>query len=93
MADATSGTIQSGRIFADRRTTGLEPLGRDFFLGLLGVGGAVPGGMADSDLEAREQQIADYPFVLETIPYPLGAIFFWIVGRGLKLSLDLRKGG
>ena len=31
--------------------------------------------------------------ILETLPYPLGALFFWIVGRGLKLSLDLRQGG
>jgi hypothetical protein len=31
--------------------------------------------------------------ILETLPYPLGALFFWIVGRGLKLSLDLRPGG
>ena len=26
------------------------------------------------------------PAMLETLPYPLGAIFFWIVARGLKLS-------
>jgi hypothetical protein len=31
--------------------------------------------------------------ILETLPYPLGTLFFWIVGRGLKLSLDLRQGG
>ena len=52
------------------RTTGLEPLGRDFCLGLLGVGGAVPGGMADSDLEAREQRIADYRLCLGNAPLP-----------------------
>ena len=31
--------------------------------------------------------------ILDTLPYPLGTLFFWIVGRGLKLSLDLRQGG
>jgi len=49
--------------------------------------------MADSDLEAREQRMPIIASVLETLPYPLGALFFWIVGRGLKLSLDLRQGG
>jgi hypothetical protein len=49
--------------------------------------------MADSDLAAREQRIADRRLYLESLPYPLGALFFWIVGRGLKLSLDLRQGG
>jgi len=39
-------------------------------LGLLGVGGAVPGGMADSDLEAREQRIADYRLCLGNAPLP-----------------------
>jgi len=29
------------------------------------------------------------PAMLETLPYPLGAIFFWIVARGLKLSTSL----
>ena len=29
------------------------------------------------------------PAMLETLPYPLGAILFWIVARGLKLSTDL----
>ena len=31
--------------------------------------------------------------ILESLPYPLEALFFWIVGRGLKLSLDLRQEG
>ena len=52
----------------------------------------MPGGMADSDLAAREQ-LPIVASILETLPYPLGTLFFWIVGRGLKLSLDLRQGG
>ena len=52
------------------RTTGLEPRGRDFCLGLPGVGGAVPGGMADSDLAAREQRIADRRLYLGHAPVP-----------------------
>ena len=53
----------------------------------------MPGGMADSDLEARGNGLPIIASVLETLHYPLGALFFWIVGRGLKLSLDLRQGG
>ena len=26
---------------------------------------------------------------LETLPYPVGALVFWIIARGLKLSTDL----
>jgi hypothetical protein len=71
MADATSGPIQSGRIFLPtERTTGLEPRGRDSCLGLPGVGGAVPGGMADSDLEARDQRLADRRLYLGNAPVP-----------------------
>jgi hypothetical protein len=29
------------------------------------------------------------PATLETLPYPIGALVFWIVARGLKLSTDL----
>jgi hypothetical protein len=29
------------------------------------------------------------PATLETLPFPLGAIFFWIIARGLKLSTSL----
>src|SRR4051812_14779828 len=79
MADATSATIQSGRILPTERTTGLEPLGRDFCLGLPGVGGAVPGGMADSDLEAREQRIADHRLYLGNAPLPAWGPF--LLGR------------
>jgi hypothetical protein len=39
-------------------------------LGLLGVGGAVPGGMAASDLAAREQRIADRRLYLRHAPVP-----------------------
>jgi len=39
-------------------------------LGLLGVGGAVPGGMPDSDLEAREQRVADHRLYLGNAPLP-----------------------
>jgi hypothetical protein len=39
-------------------------------LGLLGAGGAVPGGMADSDLAAREQRIADRRLYLGIAPLP-----------------------
>jgi hypothetical protein len=39
-------------------------------LGLLGVGGAVPGGMAASDLAAREQRIADRRLYLGNAPLP-----------------------
>ena len=57
------------------RTTGLEPRGRDFCLGLLGAGGAVPGGMADSDLEAREQRIADHRLYPGNAPLPAWSPF------------------
>ena len=39
-------------------------------MGLPGVGGAVPGGMADSDLAAREQRIADRRLYLGNAPVP-----------------------
>jgi hypothetical protein len=39
-------------------------------LDLLGSGGAVPGGMADSDLAAREQRIADRRLYLGNAPLP-----------------------
>jgi hypothetical protein len=29
------------------------------------------------------------PATLETLPYPIGALVFWIISRGLKLSTDL----
>jgi uncharacterized Tic20 family protein len=29
------------------------------------------------------------PAMLETLPYPIGAILFWIVARGLKMSTSL----
>jgi hypothetical protein len=84
------------------RTTGLEPLGRDFFLGLLGVGGAVPGGMADSDLAAREQRIADRRLYLGNAPLPAWGPFlldrrprtktFAGFASG-RLTLPLRDGG
>ena len=102
MADATSGTIQSGRILADRKETGLEPFGRDFCLGLLGVGGAVPGGMPDSDLEAREQRVADHRLYLGNAPLPAWGPFlldrrprtktFAGFASG-RLTLPLRDGG
>jgi hypothetical protein len=32
------------------------------------------------------------PATLETLPYPIGALVFWIIARGLKLSTDLPPG-
>jgi hypothetical protein len=32
-----------------------------------------------------------FPAILEALPYLLGAFFFWIAGRGLKLATDLRQ--
>jgi hypothetical protein len=29
------------------------------------------------------------PAMLETLPYPLGALFLWIIARGFKLSTNL----
>jgi len=57
------------------RTTGLEPRGRDFCLGLPGVGGAVPGGMADSDLAARAQRIPDRRLCPGNAPLPAWGTF------------------
>jgi hypothetical protein len=34
-----------------------------------------------------------FPAILETLPYVLGAFFFWIIGRGLKLATDLPRRG
>jgi hypothetical protein len=33
------------------------------------------------------------PAMLETLPYPLGALIFWIIARGLKLFTDLPSRG
>jgi hypothetical protein len=29
------------------------------------------------------------PATLEALPYPIGALVLWIIGRGLRLSTDL----
>jgi hypothetical protein len=102
MADATGGAVQSGGFLPTERTTGLEPHGRDFCLGLLGAGGAVPGGMADSDLAAREQRIADRRLNLGNAPLPAWGPFlldrrprtktFAGFASG-RLTLPLRDGG
>jgi hypothetical protein len=84
------------------RTTGLEPRGRDFCLGLLGSGGAVPGGMADSDLAAREQRIADRRLYLGNAPLPAWGPFLldrrprtktFAGFASARLTLPLRDGG
>ena len=93
MADATSGTIQSGRSLPTERKPGLNRLGEIFAWVFLGLAVLCLVGWPIAIWRHVNNGLPIIASILETLPYPLGALFFWIVGRGLKLSLDLRQGG
>ena len=58
-------------------------------LGFLWARGALLGGWPLTIWQAMNSGLPFGPATLETLPYPIGALVFWIIARGLKLSTDL----